>query len=123
MPPLITASAATIAIRVNTVDGVMPPIIGRAKPGLLPTSVRCTRRGPGESAEITSYDEAHLVTYLRLLDASAAGISEEEMCRVILGLDPAKEPERACSALKSHLARAHWMTSKDYRHLLMGAAN
>jgi hypothetical protein len=37
-----------------------------------------------QSAEISAYDEAHFVTYLRLLDASAAGASEEEMCRLIL---------------------------------------
>jgi hypothetical protein len=43
-----------------------------------------------QSAEITAYDEAHIVTYMRLLDASAAGISEDEMCRLILGIDPAK---------------------------------
>ena len=76
-----------------------------------------------QSAEITAYDEAHFVTYPRLLDASAAGVSEERMCRLILGIDPVKEPERAGSALKSHLARAQWMTSEGYRHLLKGAAN
>jgi hypothetical protein len=74
------------------------------------------------SAEITAYDEAHFVTYMRLLDASAAGISKEEMCRIILGMDPAKEPKRASSALKSHLERARWMITEGYRHLLKGAA-
>jgi hypothetical protein len=76
-----------------------------------------------QSAEITAYDETHFVTYLRLLDASAAGVSEEKMCRLILGIDPAIDPERAGAALKSHLARAHWMTGEGYRHLLKGAAN
>jgi hypothetical protein len=76
-----------------------------------------------QSTEITVYDGAHFVTHLRLLDASAAGASEKEMCQLILGIDPSKEPERASSALKSQLARARWITSEGYRHLLKGAAN
>jgi hypothetical protein len=69
------------------------------------------------------YIETHFVTHLRLFDASAASVSEKEMCRLILRIDPAKEPEPASSAHKSHLAHAHWMTSEGYRHLLNGAAN
>lgn len=67
---------------------------------------------------ITDYDEAHFVVYLRLLDASAEGASEEEMVRIVLGIDPAKEPERARRALASHLERARWMSESDYRDLL-----
>lgn len=71
------------------------------------------------SAEITTYDEAHFVTYIRLLDASASGVSDDEMCRIILNIDPAS----ARSALKSHLARARWMTTDGYRHLLKSPEN
>ena len=35
----------------------------------------------------------------------------------ILGIDPAKEPERARKAVESHLARARWMTEVGYREL------
>ena len=70
------------------------------------------------SDAITPYDEAHFVTYLRLLDASAAGVSDDEMCRIVLQIDPAKEADRAASALKSHLDRARWMTTYGYRKLL-----
>lgn len=67
---------------------------------------------------VTPYDEAHFVVYLRLLDASKEGASEEEMSCVVLGIDSANEPERARKALKSHLKRARWMTEMGYRDLL-----
>ena len=67
---------------------------------------------------ITSYDEAHLVTYLRLLDASGEGASEDEMARIVLGIDPEREPLRAREAVRSHLRRAQWMTEAGYRHFL-----
>ncbi len=69
---------------------------------------------------VTGYDEAHFVVYVRLLDASADGASEDEMSRIVLGIDPALEPERARKALKSHLERARWMTKAGYRDLLSG---
>ncbi len=67
---------------------------------------------------ITEYDEAHYVVYLRLLDANAEGASTDEMARVVLGIDPIKEPARAQKAVASHLRRAQWMTEKGYRRLL-----
>ena len=70
------------------------------------------------SDQVTSYDEAHFVVYLRLLDASKEGASEEEMSRIVLGIDPAKEPARAHQALQSHLKRARWMTEMGYHDLL-----
>ena len=44
------------------------------------------------SETITDYDESHYVVYLRLLDASADGASTDEMARVVLGIDPARDP-------------------------------
>lgn len=70
------------------------------------------------SDRVTAYDEAHVLLYLRLLDASAGGASEEEMSRIVLGIDPAKEPRRAQTALASHLKRARWMSESGYRDLL-----
>jgi hypothetical protein len=67
---------------------------------------------------LTDYDRNHFVVYLRLLDACAAGASDAEMSRIVLGIDPTKEPARAKSALESHLRRARWMTEHGYRHLL-----
>lgn len=73
---------------------------------------------PPASEHLTEYDQAHLVTYLRLLDAEADDAAWEEAVRVIFGLDPAKEPERAERVHASHLARARWMTEHGYRDLL-----
>jgi len=74
------------------------------------------------AAMLTGYDERHLVTYLRLLDADAEGAHWEKVAKIVLHIDPAREPERARQAWESHLARARWMTEKGYRHLLEGGA-
>jgi hypothetical protein len=58
---------------------------------------------------LTSYDEEHLMTYLRLLDADARGADWREIARVVLHLDPEYESERARRAFESHLSRAKWM--------------
>jgi len=73
---------------------------------------------PPLTARLNAYDEAHLVTYLRLLDAEEEGADWREAVAIIFGLDPAHEPERARRVHDSHLARARWMTEIGYRHLL-----
>jgi len=75
-----------------------------------------------ESEVLTGYDQVHLVTYLRLLDADAEGADWAEVARIVLHIDPSQEPERARRAWESHLARAKWMTDHGYRHLLEGGA-
>jgi hypothetical protein len=72
---------------------------------------------------LTDYDKAHLVTYLRLLDADADGAKVPEMARIILGIDPVREPTRAQQAVASHLRRARWMTEHGYRDLLREAGS
>jgi hypothetical protein len=67
---------------------------------------------------LTAYDEEHVVTYLRLLDAEADNADWREVTRLVLHIDPILEPERARLAFESHLVRAKWMTSHGYRHLL-----
>ena len=74
---------------------------------------------PNESV-LTTYDEQHLVTYWRLLDAEAAGADWKEVTRIVLHIDPDREPARARNAFDSHLARARWMADHGYRHLLRG---
>ena len=76
---------------------------------------------PNESV-LTTYDEQHLVTYWRLLDAEAAGADWKEVTRLVLHIDPDREPVRARNAFDSHLARARWMADHGYRHLLRGGA-
>jgi hypothetical protein len=73
---------------------------------------------PPTEDHVTAYDEGHLRTYLRLLDARAADAPWEEAARLILDLDPVAEPERARMIYDRHLARAVWMTESGYRHLL-----
>ncbi|GLS32625.1 Uncharacterized conserved protein [Mesorhizobium albiziae] len=63
------------------------------------------------------YDKEHFTTYMRLLDASADDASEEEMAQLILGIDPALEPERARKAVRSHLDRANWLVMTGYKEL------
>jgi hypothetical protein len=72
---------------------------------------------------LTAYDEQHLVTYLRLLDADADGADWREVARIVLHLDPDRESDRARRAFESHLARARWMTEHGYRQLLRGGVS
>lgn len=71
-----------------------------------------------ESVQLTAYDESHLVDYLRLLDADAAGADWREAAALIFGIDVDAEPPRARAMHASHLARARWMTEVGYAYLL-----
>jgi hypothetical protein len=64
---------------------------------------------------VTRYDEDHFACYVQLLDAQAAGLPCDEICRSILKLEPG---ERARDILDSHLARARWMTEHGFRQLI-----
>ncbi|XFF02417.1 DUF2285 domain-containing protein (plasmid) [Bradyrhizobium guangxiense] len=77
---------------------------------------------PNGSA-LTIYDEEHLITYRRLLDADAEGADWREATRIVLHIDPEREPARARRAHEGHLSRAKWMTEQGYRHLLRGGAS
>lgn len=72
---------------------------------------------------LTKYDEEHIITYLRLLDADAEGADWRDVAQLVLHVDPQAEPDRARIAFDSHLARAKWMTEQGYRHLLRGGAS
>ncbi|MCC4232310.1 DUF2285 domain-containing protein [Sphingobium soli] len=72
---------------------------------------------------VTAYDERHHRTYWRLLDAADENADWREAVRIIFGIDPAAEPERARSVYDSHLARARWMTETGYRHYLRPPPN
>ncbi|MDE2166274.1 MAG: DUF2285 domain-containing protein [Alphaproteobacteria bacterium] len=74
------------------------------------------------SEDLTPYDEEHLVTYLRLLDAESEGADWCEVARIVLHRDPADEFERTRRCWETHLARARWMTTQGYRRLLEQAA-
>ena len=72
---------------------------------------------PGGDA-LTDYDRAHLVTYLKLLDADATQIDWKTTARNVLLLDPEADIEAARRIYAAHLARAQWMSRVGYRHLL-----
>ena len=71
--------------------------------------------------QVVDYDRAHSVVYLRLLDAAKEGADWEEVSKIVLGIDPAREPERAKRAYDTHLQRAKWMTTRGYKDLLEGS--
>lgn len=72
---------------------------------------------------LTVYDEEHIITYLRMLDADAEGADWGEVAKLVLHIDPLQEPNRARRAFDTHLARAKWMTEQGYRYLLRGGAS
>jgi hypothetical protein len=66
---------------------------------------------PTDSA-LTPYDEQHVVTYTRLLQAESEGADWREVTRIVLRIDPEREPDRAHNAYLTHLARAKWVTER-----------
>lgn len=69
---------------------------------------------------LTGYDEAHAITYLRLLDAENDGADWREVARLVLGCDPDGDPDCSRRTYDSHLERARWMTTHGYEYLLRG---
>jgi hypothetical protein len=73
---------------------------------------------PTDSA-LTPYDEQHVVTYTRLLQAESEGADWRDVARIVLHVDPEREPDRARNAYLTHLQRAKWVTERG--RLLRGA--
>jgi hypothetical protein len=73
------------------------------------------------SDDITAYDEAHFITYIRLLDAQAEQADWRAVARIVLHRDPVAEPDRTRRCWEEHLKRAKWMTESGYRRLLADA--
>ena len=71
---------------------------------------------------LTAYDEEHMITYMRVLDADQQGADWREVSGIVLRIDSDTEADRARIAFESHLSRARWMTEQGYRHLLRGGA-
>jgi hypothetical protein len=72
---------------------------------------------------LTVYDEEHIITYLRMLEADAEGADWREVALLVLHINPEFELDRARLAFDTHLTRAKWMTEHGYRHLLRGGAS
>ena len=73
---------------------------------------------PVTGPALTEYDEKHMTTYMRVLDADQQGADWRDVSRIVLRIDPDNEADRARRAFESHLSRARWMTQQGYRHLL-----
>lgn len=71
--------------------------------------------------ELTDYDRAHLVTYLRLLDAEASGAAWEEAAAVVLRADPGRARDAARLRYETHTRRARWMADAGYLQLARAA--
>jgi len=41
---------------------------------------------------LTAYDEEHMITYMRVLDADQQGADWREVCRILLRIDPDTRP-------------------------------
>lgn len=67
---------------------------------------------------LTDYDRTHIQLYARLLDASADGADWREVVKVLFGIDPDRDSDRARHVHATHLERAHWMARTGYKHLL-----
>ncbi|KFI32221.1 DUF2285 domain-containing protein [Haematobacter massiliensis] len=67
---------------------------------------------------VTSYDEQHYVTYLRLLDADRDGADWREVARIVLHRDPVVEEARSRHCWETPLARAQWLSKAGYRRIL-----
>jgi hypothetical protein len=71
---------------------------------------------------LTEYDERHMITYMRVLDAEQQGADWRDVSRIVLRIDPDTEADRARIAFESHLSRARWIAGQGYRHLLRSGA-
>jgi hypothetical protein len=74
---------------------------------------------PSDSV-LTAYDEEHVITYLRLLDADAEGADWREVARIALRLDPEHEPDRAKRAFLAAPAPARAGHEHAARHRRVG---
>ena len=86
----------------------------RERPLLDPDVEDEAPRGP----DITTYDEQHYVTYLRLLDASRDGADWQEVASIVLHRDPVRDEAGTRRCWESHLERARWLSNKGYRRIL-----
>ncbi|MGZ3297065.1 MAG: DNA -binding domain-containing protein, partial [Xanthobacteraceae bacterium] len=69
-------------------------------------------------AVLTVYDEEHMVTYLRIIDAHSECADWREVTRIVLHIDPERDGARR--TYESHLKRAVWMAEGGWRLLLRG---
>jgi len=89
----------------------------RPRPSLEPELLAA----PPMSEDPTDYDYRLLIVYLRLLDAKADGAVWSEAARIVLHLDPERDPIGARAIHAAHLSRAEWMRDHGYHKILADA--
>lgn len=72
---------------------------------------------PPDTATITPYDRAHFLTYARLIDDLAHGVSWQHSAIAILGLDLLRHVAAARTCWEAHVARAHWVINEGVEAL------
>jgi hypothetical protein len=77
---------------------------------------------PPSDSLLTVYDEEHIITCLRMLDANAVGADWKDIAGIVLHLDPDRDPI-ALGRRSTAICRARWMTEHGYQHLLRGGAS
>lgn len=73
---------------------------------------------PPADERLTAHDRQLAKTYLRLLDADAAGATWQEAACYVFGVDPTSRPEELERTHAAHLARAKWLRDGGYLRLL-----
>jgi len=59
--------------------------------------------------ELSDYDRRNISLYARLLHDESEGAGEDDLARVVFGLDPYRNRGRVLAVLRSHMRRAHWI--------------
>lgn len=77
---------------------------------------------PPSARRLTAYDREQAKTYLRLLDAEAAGATWQDVVGKVFGEDPAEDPPRLERKHAAHWERARWMRDSGYLQLRSQAA-
>jgi predicted transposase YbfD/YdcC len=65
---------------------------------------------------VTGYDRENLTIYALLLQAEFEGASERHMAEAFFAIAFDRNPRRAETVVRSHLARAHWLKEHVYPH-------
>ena len=72
---------------------------------------------------VTTYDEEHIITYLRLLDADAEGADWRDVSRIVLRIDPDREPDGRGEPSKATSRVPNGCHRLDTGNLLRGGAS
>ena len=70
---------------------------------------------------VTEHDRRQVKTYIRLMEADAAAVSEDEMARNFFPGDGPAKVRIGRMAVRSHLRRARWLLERGFFPLVYWA--